>query len=127
MARYIARFMKGVLGENGHEASCRSIDEDQGFVRRVAAELAKNQFCEVRKVKNWLTPFRSCSRERCGPDLEGARYLQKRPDISDDQLSWPRWRCKASVDGLVSRHHDLQHMVAIDHSRALRIAARRMG
>ena len=55
MARYIARFMKDVLGENGHEAEiCQCSVEIKAPNKAHAAELAKIKFCEVEKVKNWL-------------------------------------------------------------------------
>jgi hypothetical protein len=53
MPRYIARFMKDVLGENGHEAEIcqRSIEiPSSGH----AAEMAKIKFCETERVKDWL-------------------------------------------------------------------------
>ena len=55
MARYIARFMKNVLGENGHEAEIcqRSIEIDAPCVTD-AAELAKMKFCESENVRDWL-------------------------------------------------------------------------
>ena len=55
MARYIAQFMKGVLGENGHEAEiCQCSVEIEASNKAHAAELAKIKFCEAEKVKNWL-------------------------------------------------------------------------
>jgi hypothetical protein len=55
MARYIARFMKGVLGENGHEFEiCQRLLEIEASNRGHAIELAKIKFCETEKVKNWL-------------------------------------------------------------------------
>ena len=55
MARYIARFMKDVLGENGHEAEiCQRSIEIEASGHGHAAELAKIQFCESENVKNWL-------------------------------------------------------------------------
>jgi hypothetical protein len=55
MTRYVARFMKNVLGENGHEAEIcqRSIEIDAPCVTD-AAELAKLKFCEREKVRDWL-------------------------------------------------------------------------
>ena len=55
MARYVARFMKNVLGENGHEAEIcqRSIEIDAPCVTD-AAELAKMKFCESENVRDWL-------------------------------------------------------------------------
>ncbi len=55
MARYVARFMKNVLGENGHEAEIcqRSIEIEAPSVID-ATELAKMKFCETERVGNWL-------------------------------------------------------------------------
>ena len=54
MARYIARFMKDVLGENGHEFEiCQRSVEIEASDRARAAELAKVKFCEFENVKNW--------------------------------------------------------------------------
>jgi ferritin-like protein len=55
MARYIARFMKDVLGENGHGAEiCQRSIEIEASSPRDAAELAKIQFCESENVKDWV-------------------------------------------------------------------------
>jgi len=55
MARYIARFMKDVLGENGHEAEiCQRSIEIEAPSRVHAAELAKTKFCETENVRDWL-------------------------------------------------------------------------
>ena len=55
MARYIARFMKDVLGENGREMEIcqRSIEVEASSSGR-AAELAKVKFCEAENVKDWV-------------------------------------------------------------------------
>ena len=54
MARYVARFMKNVLGENGHEAEiCQRSIEIEARSRGDAAELAKIKFCETENVKEW--------------------------------------------------------------------------
>ena len=55
MARYIARFMKKVLGENGHEAEIcqRSVEIEAPSVTD-AAELAKIKFCDTENVQDWL-------------------------------------------------------------------------
>lgn len=54
MARYIARFMKSVLGENGHEAEiCQRSVEIEAANRGCAVELAKTKFCEAENVNNW--------------------------------------------------------------------------
>jgi hypothetical protein len=55
MARYIARFMKDVLGENGHEAEiCQRSIEIEAQSTAHAAELAKIKFCETENVREWL-------------------------------------------------------------------------
>jgi hypothetical protein len=55
MARYIARFMKNVLGDNGHEAEiCQRSIEVEAPSSVDAAELAKMKFCETKKVRDWL-------------------------------------------------------------------------
>jgi hypothetical protein len=55
MARYVARFMKNVLGENGHEAEiCQRSIEIEAESRGHAAELAKIKFCATENVRDWL-------------------------------------------------------------------------
>jgi len=55
MARYIARFMKDVLGENGHSAEiCQRSIEVEAPSRGRAAELAKIKFCEAENLRNWI-------------------------------------------------------------------------
>ena len=55
MTHYIARFMKDVLGENGHQAEiCQRSIEVEASDKRRAAELAKIEFCQSENVKNWL-------------------------------------------------------------------------
>jgi hypothetical protein len=55
MARYIARFMKNVLGENGHEAEiCQCSMEIEAPSRGDAAELAKIKFCKTENFGNWM-------------------------------------------------------------------------
>ena len=55
MARYVARFMKDVLGENGHEAEiCQRSIEIEAPDRGRAVECAKMKFCESENVKDWL-------------------------------------------------------------------------
>jgi hypothetical protein len=54
MARYVARFMKDVLGENGHEAEiCQRSIEIEATNRGHAAELAKIRFCQAENVGDW--------------------------------------------------------------------------
>lgn len=55
MTRYIARFMKDVLGENGHEAEiCQRSIEIEAQSRADAVEVAKKKFCETEQVKDWI-------------------------------------------------------------------------
>jgi len=54
MTRYVVRFMKDVLGENGNEVEIcqRSVGVDA--VDKLSAEnLAKVRFCESECVKEW--------------------------------------------------------------------------
>ncbi len=55
MTHYVARFMKNVLGENGHEAEIcqRSIEIEAPSVID-ATELAKMKFCQTERVGDWL-------------------------------------------------------------------------
>jgi hypothetical protein len=54
MPRYIARFMKNVLGDNGHEAEiCQRSLEIVAGNKTLAADLAKLRFCETENVKEW--------------------------------------------------------------------------
>ena len=55
MTRYIARFMKDVLGENGHEVEiCQRSIEIEAPSGEHAAEMAKIKFCQTENVKEWL-------------------------------------------------------------------------
>ncbi len=55
MAHYVARFMKNVLGDNGHEAEiCQRSIEIEAPSLIDAAELAKTKFCERERVGDWL-------------------------------------------------------------------------
>lgn len=54
MSRFVVRFMKDVLGENGRETEiCQcslEVDaEDEGD----ATELAKKKFCETEALRHW--------------------------------------------------------------------------
>jgi hypothetical protein len=55
MSRYLARFLKQILGENGHETEIcqRSFEVDAASVTD-AAELAKAKFSETERVGHWL-------------------------------------------------------------------------
>ena len=55
MARYVARFMKNVLGGNGHEAEiCQRSIEIEAPCITDAAELAKTRFCQSEQVREWM-------------------------------------------------------------------------
>jgi len=54
MTRYVVRFMKDVLGENGYELEiCQRSVEVDAVDRLNAANLAKARFCESECVKEW--------------------------------------------------------------------------
>ena len=54
MARFVVRFLKDVLGENGHEAEiCQSYLEIEAANRTKAVELAKKKFCEKEILADW--------------------------------------------------------------------------
>lgn len=54
MTRYIARFMKDVLGENGCEAEiCQRSLEIEAANQSHAADMAKLKFCETENVRDW--------------------------------------------------------------------------
>jgi hypothetical protein len=54
MARYIARFMKHVRGDNGHETElCQRSLEIDAASQACAADAAKIKFCETEHVKDW--------------------------------------------------------------------------
>jgi hypothetical protein len=57
MTRYIARFMKDVLGENGCEAEiCQRALEIEAANQSHAADVAKLKFCETENVRDWSLP-----------------------------------------------------------------------
>jgi hypothetical protein len=54
MTRYIARFMKHVLGENGCEREiCQRSLEIEASNPTSAGDVAKTKFCEIEDVKDW--------------------------------------------------------------------------
>jgi hypothetical protein len=54
MSRFIIRFMKDVLGENGRQAEiCQSIVEVDAASEGLATELAKRKFCETQSLCDW--------------------------------------------------------------------------
>lgn len=54
MARYIARFMKDVLGENGYQTEiCQRSLEIEASNKTGAVDVAKIKFCEAERVKDW--------------------------------------------------------------------------
>jgi hypothetical protein len=54
MAQYVVRFMKTVLGENGHEADvCQGTLAVDASDEGQAVELAKQKFCEKQSLCDW--------------------------------------------------------------------------
>jgi hypothetical protein len=53
--KYVARFMKNVLGHNGHEAEiCQRSLEIEASNKNCAAAVAKIRFCKAENVKEWF-------------------------------------------------------------------------
>jgi hypothetical protein len=54
MSRFVVRFMKDVLGENGRESEiCQSSLEVDAANEGDATELAKQKFCETQSLCDW--------------------------------------------------------------------------
>ncbi len=54
MSRFVVRFMKDVLGENGRETEiCQSSLEIDAANESDAKELAKRKFCETQSLCDW--------------------------------------------------------------------------
>jgi hypothetical protein len=54
MSRFVVRFMKDVLGENGREAEvCQGSLEIDASSEGQATELAKRKFCEAQALHHW--------------------------------------------------------------------------
>jgi hypothetical protein len=54
MSRYVIRFMKDVLGDNGHESEvCQSALEIDASDEGQATEMAKRRFCELQALRDW--------------------------------------------------------------------------
>lgn len=54
MTRYIVRFMKDILGENGRHAEiCQSLLEVEAKSTGDATEIAKKKFCELERLNEW--------------------------------------------------------------------------
>jgi hypothetical protein len=54
MSRYVVRFMKDVLGENGREREvCQGTLEIDAPTESQATELAKQKFCETQALCDW--------------------------------------------------------------------------
>ncbi len=54
MSRFVVRFMKDVLGENGRQVEiCQSIVEVDAASEGHATELAKRKFCETQSLCDW--------------------------------------------------------------------------
>jgi hypothetical protein len=54
MSRFVVKFMKDVLGENGREAEiCQSTLEVDTSSEGQATEPAKRKFCEAQALRDW--------------------------------------------------------------------------
>jgi hypothetical protein len=54
MSRYVVRFMKDVLGENGRESEvCQGTLEVEASDEGEATELAKQKFCASQALHHW--------------------------------------------------------------------------
>ncbi len=54
MSRFVVRFLKNVLGQNGREMEiCQGSLEVEAPSEGQAAELAKRRFCEAGAVRDW--------------------------------------------------------------------------
>ena len=54
MSQYVVRFMKTVLGQNGHELDvCQGTHEVDASTEGQAVELAKRKFCEKQSLRDW--------------------------------------------------------------------------
>jgi hypothetical protein len=54
MSRFVVRFMKDVLGENGREAEiCQDSLEIDASNEGQATELAKKKFCQAQALRDW--------------------------------------------------------------------------
>ncbi|MBI5131209.1 MAG: hypothetical protein HZA66_17345 [Rhodopseudomonas palustris] len=54
MTRYVVRFMKDILGENGRHAEvCQGLLEVEAANSHDASEIAKRKFCEAGRLKEW--------------------------------------------------------------------------
>ena len=54
MSRFVVRFMKNVLGENGRQIEiCQSTVEVDAASEGHATELAKQKFCETQSLCDW--------------------------------------------------------------------------
>ena len=54
MSRFVVRFMKDVLGENGHECEvCQGSLEVDASSEGLATEMAKQKFCQQQALCDW--------------------------------------------------------------------------
>jgi len=54
MSRFVVRFMKDVLGENGRQSEiCQCTVEVDASNEGQATELAKKKFCETESLRDW--------------------------------------------------------------------------
>jgi hypothetical protein len=54
MSRFVVRFMKDVLGGNGHESEiCQGLLEVDASSEGLATEMAKLKFCQQQALCDW--------------------------------------------------------------------------
>jgi hypothetical protein len=54
MSRFVVRFLKDVLGENGRESEvCQGTLEVEASDEGQAVELAKKKFCQAQALHHW--------------------------------------------------------------------------
>jgi hypothetical protein len=54
MPRYIVRFLKDVMGDNGHDReACQASFEMEAGSQAEASELAKVEFCKKERTTDW--------------------------------------------------------------------------
>ena len=54
MKRYVVKFFKDVMGENGHEAEiCQAVMEVEAATPSAAAESGKRKVCEDARLSDW--------------------------------------------------------------------------
>jgi hypothetical protein len=54
MSRYVVKFFKGIVGNNGYEADvCQGALEVDALSAHVAAEQGKRDFCDHQRLRDW--------------------------------------------------------------------------